>query len=95
MVQDRCVGPVSALRRLLAAVGAGTQVVMCVLAPFVLVSCGGDPNARAEYDGEYPANCRAYVQASVDGYRRGEYSADDTFVGLERNCGEAGQLWAR
>lgn len=40
-----------------------------------------------------PVNCRAYVDASVAGYRLGKYTADETMAGLERNCGAAGQAW--
>jgi hypothetical protein len=60
-----------------------------------VTACGGDPNAKAVYNGAYPVNCRAYVQASIDAYRKGEYSADETFRALERNCGEEGDLWER
>ena len=57
MAQDPGVVPDAVLRMSLAAIGAGTRLVFCVLAPSFLVSCGGDPNARAEYsgpDGKYP-----------------------------------------
>lgn len=40
-----------------------------------------------------PANCSAYVDTAIAGYRSRMYSADDTMVGLERNCGAGGQLW--
>ena len=54
-----------------------------------------DDNKEAEYGEDFglPINCRAYVQASVDGFRRGEYEAKETINGLERNCGANGHAW--
>lgn len=54
-----------------------------------------DDNKEAEYGEEsgLPINCRAYVQASIDGFRRGEYDASETMNGLERNCGAYGYSW--
>jgi hypothetical protein len=40
-----------------------------------------------------PANCSAYVDASIAGYRLKQYTADEAFAGLERNCGAGGALW--
>lgn len=66
--------------------------LFCVL----LAGCNlGDPNAAPEY-GEttgLPKNCRAIVQANVDGYRSGEFAADDVINSLERNCGAHGYSW--
>lgn len=60
-----------------------------------LVAC--DPNAKAIYGEEtgLPKNCRAYVQASVDGYKEKKYTADEVMAGLERNCGAHGHLWGK
>lgn len=60
-----------------------------------LASCGGDPNSKPTYGKGLglPSNCRAYVQTVIDGYRSRQYSAEDSFAGLERNCGAYGQLW--
>lgn len=53
-----------------------------------------DDNATAIYGKTgLPVNCRAYVQAVIDGYRSKAYSADDSMIGLERNCGANGQAW--
>ena len=38
-------------------------------------------------------NCRAFVQYAIDEYRKGAFSADDTFSSLERNCGANGHSW--
>ena len=38
-------------------------------------------------------NCRAFVQFAIDEYRKGTYSADDTFLSLERNCGANVYSW--
>ncbi len=54
-----------------------------------------DDNKEAEYGEDFgaPINCRAYVQASVDGFRSGEYDASAVMNGLERNCGANGASW--
>lgn len=73
-----------------------TRIVFLVLLVGLLAGCKlGDPNARAEY-GEssgLPKNCRAIVQANVDGYRSGKYTADEVVSSLERNCGANGHSW--
>ena len=38
-------------------------------------------------------NCRAFVQYAIDEYRKGAFTADDTFSSLERNCGANGYSW--
>ena len=38
-------------------------------------------------------NCRAFIQFAIDEYRKGTYTADDTFSSLERNCGSNGYSW--
>jgi hypothetical protein len=73
------------------------MTVAALLAAIALAACDRlDPNARAEY-GEtgLPKNCRAYVQAVIDGYRSKQYTADESFAGLERNCGANGYAWKR
>ena len=54
-----------------------------------------DDNKEAVYGSDFglPVNCRAYVQASVDGFRSGIYEANETINGLERNCGANGNAW--
>lgn len=53
-----------------------------------------DDNAKPEYGPTgLAANCRAYVQEAVDGYRSKQYTADEAMNGIERNCGAAGQSW--
>lgn len=41
----------------------------------------------------FPANCRAYVQQSIDSYRSKQFTAEESMAGLERNCGIQGTLW--
>ena len=62
-----------------------------------LVVTGCDPNAKAEFGSEtgLPSNCRAYVQVAIDSYRAKQYTAEETFAGLERNCGQNGNLWSK
>ena len=54
-----------------------------------------DDNKEAIYGDtlHLPVNCRAYVQASIDGFRSGAYTIDGTMAGLERNCGREGNAW--
>lgn len=55
----------------------------------------GDPNAQPEFSESsgLPKNCRAIVQANIDGYRTGEFDADGVMDSLERNCGAHGYSW--
>lgn len=67
-------------------------------AAMVLGGCNYlDPNSEPKYGKEMglPVNCRAYVQASIDGYRAKQYTADDAMAGLERNCGIHGAAWGQ
>lgn len=54
-----------------------------------------DDNAKPIYGKEsgLAVNCRAYVQVVINGYKSKQYSADDSFAGLERNCGINGSAW--
>lgn len=53
-----------------------------------------DHNAKPTYGKSgLPSNCRAYIQYAINGYRQGQYSADDTMAAMERNCGINGWLW--
>jgi hypothetical protein len=54
-----------------------------------------DPNAKPIYGEEtgLPKNCRAIVQANIDGYRSKQYTADEAMGSLERNCGANGMSW--
>lgn len=74
-----------------------TTLVAAALACCALTACDRlDPNSKPVYgESGLPANCRAYVQAAVDAYRMKQYTADETFFGLERNCGLYGQAWGR
>lgn len=65
-----------------------------VLLAVTLAACE-DSNSIPRYgkDSYLPANCRAYIQESVDGWRSGAYDTDDTMDAIERNCGLYGDLW--
>lgn len=57
---------------------------------------GCDPNAKATYgDTGLPKNCRAIVQANIDGWRNRQFSAQEAFGSIERNCGANGHSWGR
>lgn len=67
-----------------------------MVAVVVLAGCNKpDANGKAEFGvSGLPSNCRAYVQYAINSYRAKEYSADQVFAGLERNCGAHGTSWA-
>ena len=69
-----------------------SKALILILA-VLLVACA-DNNSEAKYGKTgLSANCRAYVQASVDEWRTGANNTDDTMNALERNCGVYGTLW--
>ena len=58
----------------------------------------GDDNRKLSYGPEiygrvFPKNCRAIIYENYEGYRRGEYSAEDTIRAINRNCGASGYSW--
>lgn len=69
--------------------------ISIVIIALLLTSCSDDNNSEAKYGKEsgLSANCRAYVQASIDEWRNDIHSTDDTMDALERNCGLYGTLW--
>ncbi len=71
--------------------------VVAAIVLSLLGMAGCDPNAKTSYGTEtgLPSNCRAYVQFAIDSYRSEQYTAEETFAGLERNCGQHGHLWSK
>lgn len=72
--------------------------IATLAAALALIGCGqSDPNSMPIYgkDSGLPVNCRAYVQVVIDGYRSKQYTADESFAGLERNCGMSGSAWGK
>lgn len=68
------------------------------VACMALLGCApADQNAAPIYGQGtgLPVNCRAYVQAAIDGYRNRQYTADEAMAGLERNCGINGNAWGQ
>lgn len=62
----------------------------------LLAGCvSGDPNSEPRYGEKtgLPKNCRAIVQANIDGWRSGEHTAEAAMSSLERNCGANGYSW--
>ena len=60
-------------------------------------SAPGDPNAMVQF-GEtsgLPKNCRAIVQANIDGFKNKVYTADEVMGSFERNCGTYGVSWGQ
>lgn len=71
---------------------------MIVAAAAAMAGCSHqDDNASPKYNKTSGAavNCRAYVQVVIDGYRDKKYTADQSFDGLERNCGTLGSSWSK
>jgi hypothetical protein len=60
-----------------------------------LISSNINPDSKVEY-GEtgFPKNCRAIIKENIDGYKSGEYSAEDIIDSIDRNCGEFGYSWS-
>lgn len=72
-------------------------ITVIFLAALGLPSCSGDPNLEARYGEKtgLPKNCRAIVQANIDSWRAGEYTAEAVMDSLERNCGKNGHSWGQ
>lgn len=74
------------------------KTLLSVMLSLPLAGCTklGDPNERPTYGKTgLPKNCRAIIQANVDGYRAHQYSADDVIASIERNCGANGYSWGQ
>lgn len=44
-------------------------------------------------DSGRPKNCRAIIQANIDGVRYGKFPAEDGLASIERNCGALSSGW--
>lgn len=64
------------------------------IALIALAACSSDPNSEPKFsnDSGLPSNCRSYIQESVDDWRNGVHSTEDTMNAIERNCGVHGDL---
>lgn len=71
------------------------RLFVLFIALITIAGCSNDPNAMPEYGDEsgLPKNCRAYIQESIDDWRNGIHSTEDTMNAIERNCGMYGDLW--
>ena len=66
--------------------------IIIVLCGLTLLGC--DSNSKPMYgDTGLPKNCRALIQANIDGWKSGKYSCDDAMDSMERNCGTYGYIW--
>lgn len=72
-------------------------LVIVITLTLVVSGCTAvDPNSKPTYgDTGLPKNCRAIVQANIDGFRSGQFTAEETINSLERNCGAHGHSWGR
>lgn len=74
----------------------GLSAVICCVAASTVLLAGCDPNAKPTYgDTGLPKNCRAIIQANVDGWRERRFTADGALNSIERNCGMHGYSWGR
>ncbi len=73
------------------------HVLGLIAALGTIAACQSDPNAEPTYGEEtgLPKNCRAIVQANIDGYRAKKHTADEVMASLERNCGLNGHAWGK
>lgn len=76
-----------------------TLKVVAFLAVGFLVgrmSAPGDPNLAPTF-GEtgLPKNCRAIIQANLDSWSIHQFTADQIFSAIRRNCGANGYSWGR
>lgn len=56
--------------------------------------CSEEYNSKPVYGSTgLPKNCRAYIQASLNGYHSKSYTAEETLAGIDRNCGLYGTAW--
>jgi hypothetical protein len=67
------------------------------LLPLAAILAGCDPNGRPTYNAStgLPTNCRAIIQANIDGWKAKRYTAEDAFDSIERNCGANGHSWGK
>lgn len=40
-----------------------------------------------------PKNCRAIIKGNIDGWKNGEWTAEEALDSINRNCGEFGYSW--
>lgn len=73
--------------------GISTLVALLALAFVVGRATAPDPNSEATYSNGAPSNCRALIQANIDGWHNGMFNAKDILASIERNCGAYGALW--
>ena len=65
-----------------------------IILPLAFFISACDPNSKATYgDTGLPKNCRAIIQANINGYKSNEFTAEEAIDSIERNCGENGYSW--
>lgn len=73
------------------------KVIAIAVVALALAGCNNDAakNDEPRYGKEsgLPTNCRALIQANINGFRSGTYTPQEAFASIERNCGAYGALW--
>lgn len=71
------------------------KIITFLIFPIILGCTNSDDNDIQKFNPKSgnAINCRAFVQYAIDEYRKGVFTADDTFSSLERNCGSNGHSW--
>jgi hypothetical protein len=67
-----------------------------VLVSDAALFAGCDPNAKPTFGKTWlPKNCRAIIQANIDGWRAKQFSAAEALGSIERNCRAYGYSWGQ
>lgn len=65
-----------------------------ILILLILIISSCDNNQKLIYgDTGLPKNCRAIIKSNIDGWKSGEYTAEEVLDSINRNCGEFGYSW--
>ena len=72
---------------------------MKTIATWIILLCmsfalaAQDLKPRYNPDTGRPYNCRAAIADNVRGWRAGQFTAQETMLSIERNCGPCGYIW--
>ena len=71
------------------------KIMVAALTTLALVGCGSErENDKPRYGNSgLPTNCRALIQANIDGVIAGTYTAYEALGSIDRNCSANGPLW--
>ena len=71
-------------------------LLIVVVVSYLIGKHYGDTNRTIQYgDTGFPKNCRAIITANIDGWRIGDYQAEEVLESIDRNCGAYGYSWGK